>query len=529
MNSKLLPATGIVTLGLLGAGLHAGSGTGPAVAAAALPGAQSASGDPAKCAQLTGQRVAGAVIDNATFIATGTRIPPFNIESTAPACRVRAHVAPVTGSEIKIEIWLPGQWNGKFLGVGGGGFEGGYATASLGLSVSASKGFAGVATNAGHDPAPDPRWALNQPEKVADYGHRANHLGAVVGKALAAQYYGVPVKRAYFQGCSNGGRDALMLAQRHPQDYDAIAVGAPANEFTGLMTSFTRFAQLALTPGVDLSAAKMKLVHQAAIAKCDKLDGVVDGLLERPTQCRFDPAVLQCKPGAATDCLSGAEVATVKAIYRGTRTRSGRIVMPGLPVGSEYQWPAWVSGRDASGPIMGRQFFGYLVHSNPKWDVAAFDIDRDYGLARKQVGPAVDAVDPDLRPFLRRGGKLLMYHGWDDAAIPAGNTLRYHAAMMRASGRPAARQTRLFMLPGVGHCLGGNGPSSIDYVAELDRWSESGTAPERLVATLPDNMVNAMMGLPSKTLRSRPICAWPKSARYKGTGSIDDAENFVCR
>lgn len=527
MIAKLLSAAGVASVGTLAiaASLHVSA----APVMASPQGTASASDSAARCAKLAGKQVAGATVDKADFVTNDTALPPFNDKIGFEFCRVDAHISPVAGSEIKMQIWLPATWNGKFVGVGGGGFEGGYASAPLGLRGPVGNGYAAVATNAGHAPSPEPKWAVGNPEKLADYGHRANHLGAMVGKALVADYYGTPAKRAYFHGCSNGGRDALMLAQRYPGDYDAIAVGAPANDFTGLMASFARISQLARMPGVDLAAAKMKLVHEAAIGTCDMLDGVKDGLLERPTECRFDPAVLQCKSGEGGSCLSEAEVSVIKAIYRGTHAGDGREIMAGLPVGSEYEWAGWLTTPRSAASGFAAGFFPYMVHQDPSWDIANFDLERDHALARKRLGPVIDAVDPDLRPFLRKGGKLLIYHGWDDAAIPAGNTLRYWQAMQRAVGRRAADQTRLFMLPGVAHCAGGNGPGTVDYIAELDRWSEKGVAPERIVATKPESIYRAMGGLATKSLLSRPVCAWPKTARYRGKGSTDEAENFVCR
>lgn len=507
--------------------------TSASVHVSAAPASSTVSGlSGARCAQLVGKRIAGATVEKADFVLGGTSLGLFGLKMPADACRVDARISPVAGSEVKMQVWLPTDWNGKFVGVGGGGFEGSYSIAPVVLRRPVSEGYAGVVTNAGHDLnvlSPDPKWALESPEKIVDYGNRANHLGAVVGKALVAEYYGSPAKRTYFHGCSNGGRDALILAQRYPTDYDAIAAGAPANDFTGLATSFVRIGQLKSMAGVDLSKPKMKLVYDASIKKCDPIDGVSDGLIERPAMCKFDPAVLECKSSERENCLSKAEVRVLRELYRGSYAHNGRQVMPGLPVGSEYEWANWLTGSEAAGLKLGIPFYRYMVYKDPSWDIAKFNIDSDYLFARKQLGPVLDAVDPDLRPFLRKGGKLLMYHGWDDAAIPAGNTLKYHAAMTRATGRLAQDRTRLFMLPGVAHCADGNGPDTINYLAELDRWTESGVAPDRMVATKYDSKVAYMAGLPTKVVRTRPVCAWPKSAHYGGTGSTDDAANFVCR
>lgn len=509
-----------------------------ALAVAAWPGAIGANiqstasiGDAAgRCARLTGSTIEGAKIDRAEFIASGTTLPPVPGNLKAGICRVSATISVVQGSEIKLQVWMPETWNGKFVGLGGGGFEGGLGNAGPALTKLSQEGYAGVATNAGHSPSIKAEWALGNPEKIVDFAHRANHLGAVVGKATAAAFYGQPVKRSLFNGCSNGGRDALMLAQRYPADYDAIVAGAPANNWTGLMSWFARHEQIArLSPGADLLGPKLELIHAAAMRKCDAIDGVKDGLIERPTACKFDPVILQCKAGSSTDCLSKAEVQAVRALYRDVRTRTGLLAQPGLPVGSEYEWSYWLASVKSGGADFARQFYRYMVYQDPNWDIDRFDISRDFPFARKNLGPILDAVNPDLRPFLNRGGRLLMYHGWDDAAIPAGNTLNYYAAMRRTVGRAAAERTRLFMLPGVAHCAGGNGPSNVDYLGALDQWAESGVAPERLVAAKADNMLRYMVGLPTKVMATRPVCAWPKAARYKGAGPVNEADSYVCR
>lgn len=512
-------------------------GTGLATILSAAAYDSVAAGEPAgdsfasRCSGLEGKSLAGAVVTSAGHVAAGTALPPFQRAFGPAFCRVKAAAAPVAGSEIKFEIWLPDDWNGKFVGIGGGGFEGSYAQANIALRRPVGARYAAVVTNAGHDVSAAPKWALGQPERIADFGHRANHLGALFGKAVVADYYGTQASRSIFHGCSNGGRDALMLAQRYPADYDAIAVGAPANDFSGLMASFARVRQMtqaaAGSPGL---AHKLKLVRAAAIAKCDRLDGATDGIIGNPGSCRFDPANLACKAGATGEaCLSAPEVAAVKAVYSPVQLASGSLVMPGLPPGSEYQWESWLLGKTAAGPGMATNFYRYFVHGDPEWDPARFDIDSDWAAGRASVSPAIDALDPDLSPFLKRGGKLLIYHGWDDAAIPAGNTLRYNAAMRRAVGPKLAASTRLFMLPGVAHCAGGEGPDTIDYIGEVDRWAESGTAPDRLTATQFDNPLAALMGEPAKEVRTRPACAWPTSARYAGKGPVGDASSWVCR
>lgn len=530
MIRKPLPLIGIASLALAGSAVSLHAAAAPEDSSAQISSNHAApSKQAARCVRLTGKQLAGASVERAEFIAKGTKLAPFDDALTFAFCRVDARISPAPGSEIKMQVWLPQQWNGNFAGVGGGGFNGGLASASLGLRKPASEGYAAVATDAGHDVSAEAEWALGNPEKVVDFGHRANHMGAVVGKAIVAAYYGTPARQAYFHGCSNGGRDALMLAQRYPKDYDAIAVGAPANDFTGLLTAFVHNERTVRRPGIDLSPSKLSLVHDASVKMCDARDGATDGLIERPSMCRFDPAVLQCKSKDGGSCLTNAEVAAVKSIYRGTYTSDGTQVMAGFPVGSEYEWSGWITSPKAMAPALGVQLFQYMVHGDPAWDVSRFDLDRDYVLARAKVGSIIDALDPDLRPFLGNGGKLLMYHGWDDAAIPAGNTLQYYDDLRRTIGNQHADAVRLFMMPGVAHCAGGRGPDAMDVFGELDRWTKSGVAPERITATKLDSLFRGMAGLPAKVLATRPVCAWPKSAHYKGTGSVSDAASFVCK
>lgn len=488
-------------------------------ALAAAPAAQ-------RCSALVGRQIAGAIVDNVNFLPSGTAINAIMPKFGTDICQVHAHISAVAGSAIKFDVWLPAGWNGKMLGTGGGGFNGGLSSAALGLVAPVNKGYVAIATDAGHDVSATPTWALNSPEKIVDFGYRANHLAAVAAKAIITSFYGTSAKRAYFQGCSNGGRDALMLAQRYPDDYDGIVAGAPANDWTGLFAAFMHDDQaMRLAPGLN---AKLKLVHDAAIRKCDGLDGVKDGLISDASQCRFDPAVLECRKGDGASCLSKQEVKAVRAIYQGTRAADGRVIMPGFSPGSEYQWPSWFGTPKGAASVMGPDFYRYLVYGDPKWDPTQFVLARDYPESKRRVASMLDATNPDLRPFARHGGKLLMYHGWDDAAIPAANSIRYYEAARRALGA-RADQARLFMVPGMAHCVGGDGPGFFDAVEAIDTWVEGAKPPEQLTVTKYDDFVRALVGAPAKVVSTRPICSWPKTPHYKGSGSVNEASSFVCR
>lgn len=504
-----------------------------AAAAALSPLAQAHAGD---CESLKGRTIGGGKVVSAEMMAAGQafavpstvppgfRLPPLS----APICRVKAQLAPVPGSEIETEVWLPQTWNGKFVGTGGGGFSGGLGAAPVILNAHVAKGYAAAATNVGHPDSEGARWAYRQPVKLVDWAHRGNHVTAQFAKALIAAHYGKPARRAYFHGCSNGGRDALMEAWRYPQDYDGIVAGAPAAPWTRDMTAFAWNARaLDGPPAVKFTPAKLKLVTDAVIAKCDVLDGVKDGLLEDPGACRFNPGELQCKASGG-DCLSGEEVEALRAIYQGPRTRDGRQISAGFPPGHEtVEWANWITNPNSAQRGFATEFFRWMVHADEVWTLDRFDIDRDYALAVRRMRPIVDSDKPDLGPFHRHGGKLVLYHGWADAALPPGNTVDYYEALTKRGGAAAA-QTRLFMAPGMGHCLGGAGPSLVDWVGALDRWVDAGQAPESVIATRPESGLAAFVGLPTKTLQSRPLCAWPKRARWTGSGSTDDAANFTC-
>ena len=483
-----------------------------------------------RCTALAQRAFEGAAVESADFTPGGVDLNQQGVKSRNGVCRVRARLNPVPGSVIRMEIWLPADWNGKILGVGGSGFNGSLAYAKGALPVPARDGYAALVTDAGHDFNMMAPWALGQPEKIIDFGHRANHLGIVAAKALAASYYGTPAKRAYFHGCSNGGRDALMLAQRYPEDYDAIIAGAPAYNWTATFAMYLHYQQVSrVTPDAATIVPKLGLVHDAAINRCDAADGIKDGLIGNPATCRFDPRVLACKAVDGPNCLTRPEVAAVSSIYRGMRLRNGEVIMPGLPPGSEKDWAGWFAAANSMPPSAAADYYRNMVYGDPKWDAARFLLERDYREATRRVGPILNATNPDLRPFFARGGRLLMYHGWNDAALSANNTIAYFRAMRRTSGKTAADRTRLFMVPGMGHCSGGDGPDTFDALGAIDRWTERGTAPEQLVVAKYENSQAVAWGKQMTPIATRNICAWPKSPYYKGSGPSTDASSFLCR
>jgi feruloyl esterase len=495
----------------------------------------------AACSALVGRSIGGAHVDRVDIVAAGQkggRNLFGSSKAIVPFCRVHAIGSSGEGSSIKMEVLLPAAWNGKLIGVGGGGLSGGLSGATGALMRELARGYAGVANDAGHTDAKNASWGIGSPARIDDFGYRANHVAAIAGKAIAAAYYARPVERSYFSGCSNGGRDALMLAQRFPDDYDGIVAGAPAINWTGLMAAAqVNYRLYKTTPGAEKLPSKLAMVRAAVMAKCDRLDGVADDVLENPLACRFDPGELQCEPGKSSNsCLTPGEVAVVRAIYRGPRTQDGTVVLQGYPLGSEHGraiipivgWGPWFLNGFKAGVGLSTDFYRGLVTQNLAWDPAAFDLERDYRLAKARVGGAVDALDPDLRPFAARGGKLVLFQGWEDAAIPAGSTLDYYAAVAERLGAASPDSVRLFMAPGMAHCSLGHGPDTFDVIPVIDAWVSSGQAPATILAEKREGQLGLLFGKPGKTVRTRPLCPWPATARYTGSGSTDEAKNFTC-
>jgi hypothetical protein len=487
--------------------------------------------DETSCLRLAGSEVSGTKIDSAIYVKTGDTVldkPPFTLKSPANVCRVTVTLSSGPGSSIKAEYWLPDTWNNKFYAVGGGGFSGGLDSAPLMILDPVAKGYAGASSDAGHTTVEGAQWAHNEPAKLADWAYRANHHTAVFGKNLIAGYYGEAPRRAYFEGCSNGGRDALTLVQKHPEDFDAIISGAPAADWTGLMTSFVLNRKTMEAFGASGQQAKFKMVNDAIMAKCDTLDGVKDGVLEQPNACNFDPSEVQCKADETSNCISKAEADALRTIYQGHSLASGRKVFAGFPLGAEADPGGWRDSSKGGTSQMGIDYFRWMVYGDASWNPDQFDVERNYAQAVERTGSIIDSTNPDITPFTGRGGKLMLWHGWNDQLIAAEGTIEYYNAVKSKLGAAADQSVRLFMAPGVNHCFGGAGPSSFDKLGELDRWVETNKPPERIIATKYENDLFRFIGMPTKPARTRPLCAWPQVARYNGSGSTDDEANFTC-
>ena len=434
-------------------------------------------------------------------------------------CRVELTLTPSPDSDIKSEVWLPQSgWNGKFQAVGNGAWAGSIQYGALATALQ--RGYAAASTNAGHT-GEDASFALGHPEKLSDFGYRAVHETAAQGKATVAAFYGNPARLSYFNGCSGGGRMAFQEAQRFPSDFDAILAGAPGYDRVNQSVQMLMNAKATLDrPDSMIPPGKYAVIHRAALAACDAADGLKDGLISDPLHCRFDPKTIECKGGDAADCLTSAQAAAAAKIYAGvTNPTTGAEIFPGLEAGSELTW-----GGPAGGPVplaVAGDLFKYVVFKNPRWDFRTFDLARDYEAVHRIDSLDLSPTSPDLKSFASRGGKLLVYHGWADQNVAPRSSVNYHAKLVQTMGaRQVDDAVRLFFAPGMAHCGGGEGPNTFDALTPLEQWREQGQAPTHIVAS--------HLAANGQVDRTRPLCPYPQVATYQGTGSIDQAENFVC-
>ncbi len=447
-------------------------------------------------------------------------------------CRVAAEISPAPDSDIRIEVWMPlTAWNGKFQGVGNGGWAGRVPQPQVKVQFlqpmdypemarALRDGYATAGTDTGHAGSDgDASFASDHPEKLIDFGYRAVHEMTLKAKAIVNAFYGKHATRAYWNGCSTGGKQGLTEAQRFPRDYDAIVAGAPANYWTHLMAGDVWTAQATHASAASyIPDTKYGLIHRAALDACDKLDGVKDGVIENPRHCQFNPEVLLCKSGDQNDCLTAPQVEAAKKIYAGARnSRTGDQIYPGLEPGSEMQWDVMAGSPE---PPIVASYFKYLVFKNPAWDFRTLNFDGDVALADKLDAAILNATNPDIGAFIAHGGKLLLYHGWSDGLIAPENTANYYNSVVRQLGREEMQDSvRLFMIPGMEHCAGGDGASQFDPASVIDNWVESGKPPDRMIASHRTG---------STVDKTHPLCPYPQVAEYTGKGSANDAANFVC-
>lgn len=471
----------------------------------------------ASCESLAALALGNTTITSAAVVAAGAFQPangPATPYQSLPAfCRVTASIAPSADSDIRIEVWLPlSDWNGKFQGVGNGAWLGSISTPALAAALV--RGYAAASTDTGHSGG-SASFALGHPEKLTDFAYRAVHEMTEKGKSITTAFYdGTLPQRSYFVGCSAGGKQAMKEVQLYPEDYDGVVAGSPGVNWSGRALQTIHVGQaVAKAP---LPAAKFPLLHAAAITACDSLDGATDGLIENPRLCSFDPAVLQCTSTDATSCLTPAEVGTARAIYADVRhSVTNEKVVAGLSPGSETGWNT-MAGAQPFGP--GVDLFRYIVFGNAGWDFRTLNWNDDIARTRS-ASAMMDALDTNVEPFFARGGRILSYHGWADPQISPGSTVDYYESVLAANA--AARDNyRLFMVPGMAHCGGGEGTDQFDMLTVLEQWVEQGEAP----AAIPAARV-----VKGNIVRTRPLCAWPETAVYNGSGSIDDAASFSCR
>ncbi len=516
--------------------------TGPACAFLAvvfLSATQMRTAPALDCSSLADLRLPNTTITASQPITGGSFTPPgsTNAITNLPSfCRVAGVIEPTRDSHILFEVWLPLEgWNGKFAGVGNGGWAG-----TIGFSALAGqirRGYATASTNTGHTAVPGvdmAKFAFDYPEQLIDFAYRSHHETAVKAKAVVKAFYGRPHERAYMVGCSSGGYEGLMEAQRFPADYDGIVAGAPANNWTRLMAGdLDAVLAVAKDSASNLPQSALELLNSAVIKACDAIDGIVDGVLDDPRKCTFDPVALQCAANQAPGtCLTPSQVEAARRVYRGLKDpTTGKQLYPGLAVGSELLWPNRNPANPFAIPIA---HYKWLVFADPNWDWRTFEFTHRSGYEAFLKGESkfarlLNATNPNLREFRRRGGKLLQYHGWNDQLIAPQNSIDYYESVLSYFGgrrrdrsqalRDVQTFYRLYLAPGMAHCGNGPGPNSFDMQKALEQWVENGIAPQAVVATHSTN---------GAVVRSRPLCPYPSIAVFNGKGDPNDAANFAC-
>ena len=519
--------------------------------AQAAVGAGTSSSVQAGCERLMGLRLPHGTITAAHVAPAGVvQVPPSPPEQAPARCIVEAVSHPTSDSNINIQVWLPLQgWNKRYQQVGNAGWAGVIQTPWLALENSL--GYAAASTDDGHQGGLDAAFVVGHPEKLKDFGYRALRETTETAKAVIAAFYGQKPAYSYFNGCSDGGREALMEAERFPEDFDGILAGAPAADWSGLTTGHVWISEALLsTPESAIPLTKLPAIQAATVAACDGDDGIRDGLVSNPQACHFDPAVLLCKGADGAGCLTKPQVDALAKMYAGSRNPvSGAQIFPGLEPGSETTtWPAWViadAPQHTLGFFFGMSYYTQAVFEGTPWSLQSMDFNKDVAFGEQKVGAVVNAINPDLRSFRDHGGKLIQYHGWGDAGIAPMSSVDYYqktgsflARYPDPRNEKAKAQSdfyRLFLIPGMGHCFSGNGPVNFgqagatseegrgnperDVLAALVRWVERGTAPDRLIGTGP-NPVD-----PSKQI-TRPLYPYPAVTHYNGQGDPNDPANY---
>lgn len=498
----------------------------------------------ADCASLKSAQLADTQITFADIVTSG------DFETTSSGwlhdlphfCRVAGIIRPTSDSKIRFEVWLPVEgWNGRMVGTGNGGFAGTFYYQQMGPYLK--RGFAAVGSDAGHQAeGTDSTWAVGHPEKVKDFGWRAIHLTAERSKQIIEAYYGKPADKSYFESCSDGGREGLIEAERFPDDYDGIMAGAPAAAWSsGVAAGLRLYQRLDGDPEAYIPDRKLPAIQRAVLAACDELDGVKDGIIGDPSKCHFDPQVLLCKQDDELDCLTPPQIETLKMLYAGAKDEHGAVLSSGASMGDETSWKDWIIGTDppqSYGMRYVANYIRYMVSDDPKINLLTADPNEILRQSIAKESANLDATNPDLSKFAAHGGKLILFHGWNDPAIAPGSTIIYFESVIKQMGaEKTASFARLYMVPGMEHCGLGPGANSLGQYGgqtaagpkyglfdSLQNWVENGSPLENVVATHygvgPDGTV--------KPTLTRPLCAYPKLAKYSGSGDTNDAANFAC-
>lgn len=520
-----------------------------AVLALGLAACSGSDPSPADIARYNCEQLAGAktsqfdVTGLKTTLVDASTASPFTVPTTTgtvtkPFCRVEGTAKANASSNIKFELWLPvgERWNGKFAGTASGGSAGSISYGTLATHYNLD--YASVAHDNGHvSTGFDQTWAYDpatkslKMEQIIDWASRAQHVVTVVGKQLTGTFYGNAPKYSYYNGCSQSGHHGMMEVQRYPDDYDGVIAGAHTSDWTTNMASQAWVAyQQFQNGGVGaITKAQYADVNKAVLAKCDGKPGVdhlLDGVLDDPRKCTFDPAELQCTGGAgdAATCLKPAQVTSLRNMYKGHSTPSGDKVVYPYPVGLETGsfWPTNLTTPTAPQGSWA-DYIRYPLFVNPNYDFSTFNFDTDTLTARTKLRPIYDAFETDLKPFQQRGGKLLMYHGWGDSLISPFLSIDYWGQIRTKMGAAEVDKfARFYMVQGMDHCGGGSGASNFIMMQALANWVEKGIAPDGT------NADNTVIGSGSDG-RTRPMCPYPQIATYKGTGDTKAAANFTCQ
>ena len=429
-------------------------------------------------------------------------------------CRVKLVLKPTADSKINAELWLPTEnWNGRFMAVGNGGFGGsiqGFGEMQTALRL----GYATAGSDTGHDEAtegPAGMFALGHPEKIVDFAYRAVHEMTGTSKKLIDRFYGNAPQFSYFKGCSTGGRQAVMAAQRYPEDFDGIIAGALANRHIQMHTAgVSRSIEMTRHPEANISPAKAAMVNKAVIDACDTMK---EGFLNNPRACTFDFSKLACTGTDGDNCLTAPQLKAVEMFHGGLKNRKGELIFSGQALGNPL--PALRGIQPGAQPGGGFDTVRIWAFQDANYDWNTFDLDRDMPIINSKVG-FVDAVDPDLTKFKAHGGKLLLYAGWGDTTITPENTVLYYESVLGKMNGNQSDFVRLFMVPGMAHCRGGDGPDTFDTIGTMEAWREKNVTPTQ------------MMGFNPRSSLSRPICSYPQYPKYKGSGNVKDASNWSC-